>query len=172
MVRERWGGYDPGVPPEILWALAGLLVLLGLAGTVLPALPGVPLVFLGLLLGAWIDGFRKVGPVALVVLALLTLASIAVDLLSTALGAKKAGASRAAVVGSALGAFVGLFFGLPGLFVGPFAGALLGELYVRRDWKQAGKAGLATWLGIVLGTAVKIALAFTMVGIFVLAWVV
>ncbi len=153
-----------------LWVAAIALVLAGLFGTVLPALPGVPLVFVGLLLAAAIDGFSKVGVPTLVLLGLLTAAAVGVDLVASSLGAKKAGASKGAVAGSAIGAVVGLFFGLPGLLVGPFAGALLGELLVKKDWKQAGKAGLATWVGLALGTAAKVALAFAMVGLFVLAY--
>lgn len=156
---------------ELLWILGVLLILVGLAGTVLPALPGAPLVFAGLLLGAWADGFQKVGVFTLVVLGLLTVASTVIDLLATRLGAQRAGASRLAQVGAVLGTLVGLFFGLPGLFLGPFAGAVIGEYVSRRNWKQAGHAGLGTWLGILLGTAAKLAVAFTMIGIFVTAYV-
>lgn len=153
-----------------LWIAGIVLVLAGLAGTVLPALPGVPLVFVGLLLAAWADGFTKVGIPTLVLLGILTAVAVAVDLVAGSFGAKQAGASKGAVVGSAVGAIVGIFFGLPGLLVGPFAGALLGEFLVKKDWKQAGKAGVATWIGLALGTAAKVALAFTMVGLFALAY--
>lgn len=155
----------------LLWTVAVLLVLAGIAGAVLPALPGVPLVFAGLLLAAWIDGFEKVGPLPLALLALLTVLSLVVDVAATALGATKVGASRWAVAGAALGTVVGVFFGLPGLLLGPFVGAVIGELAVRKDWRQAGRAGVGTWLGVVFGTAAKLALAFTMVGVFVTAYV-
>ncbi len=153
-----------------LWTVAVLLVLAGIAGAVLPALPGVPLVFAGLLLAAWIDGFEKVGPLPLVFLALLTLLSFVVDFAATALGAKKVGASRWAVLGAALGTVVGVFFGFLGLLLGPFVGAVIGELVVQKDWRQAGRAGAGTWLGVVFGTAAKLALAFTMVGVFITAY--
>jgi uncharacterized protein YqgC (DUF456 family) len=153
-----------------LWTAAVLLVLAGIAGAVLPALPGVPLVFAGLLLAAWIDGFEKVGPLPLVFLALLTLLSFVVDFAATALGAKRVGASRWAVVGAALGTVAGVFFGFLGLLLGPFVGAVIGELVVQKDWRQAGRAGVGTWLGVVFGTAAKLALAFTMVGVFVTAY--
>ncbi|MBL8112348.1 MAG: DUF456 family protein [Acidobacteria bacterium] len=155
----------------LLWVLAACLVLLGLAGTILPALPGAPLVFAGLLLAAWIDGFQKVGIFPLVILGLLTVLTLVVDVVATALGAKKVGASRSAIVGSAIGTVVGLFFGIPGLLLGPFVGALLGEYSARKNWEQAGKAGLGTWLGIVLGTAVKLSVLFFMLGLFALAYV-
>lgn len=155
----------------LLWVLAACLVLLGLAGTILPALPGAPLVFAGLLLAAWIDGFQKVGIFPLVILGLLTVLTLVVDVVATALGAKKVGASRSAIVGSAIGTVVGLFFGIPGLLLGPFVGALLGEYSARKNWEQAGKAGLGTWLGIVLGTAVKLSVLFFMLGLFALAYI-
>ena len=85
----------------LLWFIAAMLVLVGLAGTLLPILPGVPLVFGGLLLGAWIDGFVHVGWPLLLVLALLTLLSVVVDVAATSLGAKGAGAGRAAMLGAA-----------------------------------------------------------------------
>lgn len=135
----------------------------------MPALPGAPLVFLGLLLAAWIDGFARVGPWTLAVLGILTALTIAVDVLSTALGAKRAGASKGALVGAAIGTVVGLFLGLVGVVVGPFVGALVGEFAVRRDWRQAGKAGVATWIGLAVGTAAKIAIVFAMLGVFALA---
>src|SRR5690242_9568746 len=105
----------------LLWVVAVLLVLAGLAGTVLPMLPGVPLVFAGLLLAAWADGFHAVGWPVLAVLAVLTLLSVIVDFAASSIGAKRAGATRAAVLGAAIGTAFGMFFGLPGLLLGPFA---------------------------------------------------
>ncbi|HEV7672154.1 MAG TPA: DUF456 family protein [Thermoanaerobaculia bacterium] len=157
---------------SLLWVVAVVLILVGMAGTVLPALPGTPLVFVGLLLAAWADGFTKVGWFTLVLLALLTAASLGIDFFASSLGAKKVGASRLAIAGSVLGGLVGFFFGLPGLFLGPFVGAALGEYISLRSLKRAGKVGLATWLGILFGTAAKIALAFTMLGLFIFAYVV
>ncbi|HEX3528740.1 MAG TPA: DUF456 family protein [Thermoanaerobaculia bacterium] len=156
----------------LLWVLAIALVLVGIAGAVLPALPGVPLVFVGLLLAAWIDGFQKVGWVTMTILGLLTLFSFALDFLATSLGAKKAGASKLAIAGGALGALVGLFFAIPGLILGPFVGAFLGELVARRGRNQAVKSGLGTWLGLVVGTAGRLALIVAMVAIFVTAYMI
>ncbi len=154
----------------LLLLLAALLVLVGLAGTLLPALPGAPLVFVGLLLAAWADGFAHVGAGTLVVLAALAVASLGVDLAATALGARRAGASPRAIAGAVLGTLVGLFFGIPGLLLGPFLGAALGEWTAHRELKRAGRVGLATWLGLLLGSAARLALACAMVGIFVAAW--
>src|SRR3546814_19668792 len=113
-----------------LWyVLAALMVIVGLAGTILPALPGLPLVFGGMLLAAWADGFERVEWWWLLVLGALTALSMVIDFWATAAGAKRVGASRKAVVGAVAGTVVGLFFGPLGLFAGPLVGALLGELW-------------------------------------------
>ncbi len=159
------------VPPDAadrapLWLLAGLLVAAGIAGTVMPLIPGAPLVFLGLLVAAWIDGFQRVGWVTLALLALLTLGSFAIEIWATRHGARRVGASGLAVCGAVLGSIAGLFFSLPGVVLGPFVGAFAGEYLARRNLRQAGRAGLATWLGLLLATAGRLALVFTMLGIF------
>jgi uncharacterized protein YqgC (DUF456 family) len=157
---------------EVLWwILALLLVVVGIAGSVLPALPGVTLVFLGLLLAAWIGDFQQVGPFPLVVLGLLTLLSFVIDLAATALGAKRVGATKLAVVGAALGTLAGVFLGLPGLILGPFVGAVVGELMSHGQVQQATRAGIATWIGLLFGTLAKLALVFTMLGLFALAYI-
>lgn len=150
--------------------LAVLLVVVGLVGVVIPALPGTVLIFAGLLLAAWSDGFSRVGVFTIVVLGFVTVATYFVDVAMMALGMQRLGATRRAAAGAAIGTLAGLFFGLPGLIVGPFAGAVLGELTNQRDWRRAGRAGVAAWIGFVIGTVVKIGLAFAMVGIFLTAW--
>ena len=162
-------------PTTLYYLLAIMLVVVGIAGTILPALPGLPLVFAGMLLAAWAGDFQQVGVPMLVVLGLLTVFSLAVDLWATALGAKRVGASRLAIIGAMLGTVGGLFFGPLGLLLGPFAGAIGGELIDRRslqkqDLGQAAKIGAGTWFGILFGTVLKLALAFTMLGLFALAW--
>ena len=154
----------------LYYALAVILVLVGVAGVILPALPGLPLVFAGMLLAAWAGDFQQIGWVTLVVLGVLTLVSVAVDFFATMVGAKRVGASRKALIGAVVGTFAGLFFGPVGLFVGPFVGALLGELWHGKELGQATKVGLGTWLGIVLGIVLKLGLAFAMLGLFAFAW--
>ena len=159
------------MPAETLYyILSGVLILAGIAGTVLPALPGLPLVFAGMALAAWAGDFQEVGVPMLVLLGLLTVLSLVVDFLATMLGAKRVGASRLALVGSVVGTLVGLFFGPIGLFAGPFLGALVGELIHGRQIHAAAKVGLGTWVGIVIGTVLKLGLAFAMLGLFALAW--
>ena len=153
----------------LLWTLAVALIAVGLVGVVLPAVPGTMLIFAGLVLGAWADGFTRVGPGTLVVLGLLAAASYGIDFAAAALGAKRLGASRRAMAGAALGTLLGLMFGLPGLIVGPFLGALLGELTTNRDLIRAGRMGVAAWVGFAIGMVAKVAMAFLMIGIFLAA---
>lgn len=157
-------------PAPYWYILAAALVMVGLAGVVLPALPGLPLVFAGMLLAAWAGDFERIGVVTLVALGLLTVLSLVADFVATAAGAKRVGAGPMAVWGAALGTLAGIFFGPLGLLAGPFLGALLGELWHTRALRRATHVGLATWLGLLLGTVLKLALAFAMVGLFVLAW--
>jgi len=153
----------------LLWLLATVLVLAGLLGLLLPVLPGAPLVFAGLLVAAWAEDFAYVGTPTLTLLAVLALLTYAVDFAATALGAKRFGASKRAVIGAAVGALVGLFFGLPGILLGPFIGAMIGELTAQRGLGDAGRAGLGATIGLVLGVAGKLAIAFSMLGLFAAA---
>ena len=156
---------------EILWyVIAAILIVAGLVGTILPALPGVPLVFCGMLLAAWADHFAHVGTFTLIVLGVLTVIAIVVDFVAGIVGAKRVGASRYAVVGAALGTLIGIFFGLPGLLLGPFVGALVGELVAGGSVRKATGVGVGTWLGFLLGAVLKLAICFAMLGIFALAF--
>ena len=153
-----------------LWyTLAAVLIIVGLLGTILPVLPGLPVMFTGMWLAAWVDGYEHITAGTLVVLGLLVLASIGVDLLSSLVGAKRAGASGKGLFGAGLGGVVGLFFGLPGLIAGPLLGAAAGEMAHGRDWQQASRIGLGTWVGLLLGAILKLALAFAMLALFSLA---
>jgi uncharacterized protein YqgC (DUF456 family) len=156
----------------LLWTIGIVLVIVGLVGTVLPALPGAMLIVAGLVVAAWADGFTKVGVVTLVIIGVIGAASYLVDFAAAALGAKKFGASPRAMVGAGLGTLLGLFLGIPGLIIGPFLGAVIGELTVHRDMAKVGKAGFAAWIGFLVGMAVKVGIAFLMIGIFLLALVV
>lgn len=151
-------------------ALAVIVVIVGVAGIVIPGLPGPILIFAGLVLAAWSDGFAHVGVFTLVAIGVLTVATYVIDVAVMAMGMKHLGATKRAMAGAAIGTLAGLFLGLPGVIIGPFAGAVLGELTAQRDIRLAGRAGAAAWIGIVLGTAAKVSLAFVMIGIFLAAW--
>lgn len=150
----------------LIWILAVLLVVGGLLGLVLPALPGPLLLFAGLLLAAWAEAFVHVGAKTLTVLGVMAALALLADFIAGALGASRYGASGRSVAGAALGALAGLFFGLPGLLLGPFIGALLGELSARRDLVAASRAGVGATIGLIVGTAAKLALGIAMIGVF------
>lgn len=152
-----------------LWIMAAVLVSVGLAGIVLPAVPGTILLFSGLVLAAWAEDFKYVGLGTVIVLILLSLLTYMIDIAASAFGARQFGASKRAAIGAALGAGIGIFFGLPGILIGPFLGAVFGEFSIHDDLRQAGKAGVGAWLGLLLGVAVKLALAFAMLGVFITA---
>lgn len=155
-----------------LWTLAGLLIVAGVAGTVLPVLPGTALVLAGIVLAAWIDDFTRIGGVTLAVVALLAVLSWVLEFAAGLMGAGRVGASRQALAGAAIGTVVGLFLGLVGVLFMPLVGAAAGEYLARRDQQRALHVGLAAWLGILVGLVAKVVLAFTMIGVFVVALIV
>jgi uncharacterized protein YqgC (DUF456 family) len=153
----------------VLWMVGVLLVIAGIAGIVLPALPGHLLIFAGLFLAAWADNFTRVSGWTLALIGVIGAFSYTVDFAAAALGAKRVGASPRAVVGAGLGTLLGIPFGLPGVLLGPLAGAVLGELTLHRQWKRAAGVGVAAWIGFLIGTVVKVGLAFAMIAIFIAA---
>ena len=148
------------------WVLSAGLILLGMAGIVLPALPGTVLVLAGIVVGAWIDDFTRVGWFALSIVTVLAVLAWVMEYVAALLGAKRAGASRQAVIGAALGTVAGIFMGLVGVLFMPLVGAAIGEFIARKDHNRAVKVGVATWLGLMAGMLAKVVLAFMMVGIY------
>lgn len=153
----------------LLWTLCVLLIVAGLAGTVLPALPGTLFVLAGIVLGAWIDGFVRVGWVVVTVVTVLAVLAWVLDYVAGLLGAQKVGASKQAIIGAALGTVAGIFMGLVGVLFMPLVGAAIGEYVAQRDHGRAVKVGVATWLGIMAGLVAKVVIAFMMIGVFVAA---
>ncbi len=152
-----------------LWTLVVLLIVVGVAGTVLPALPGVILVLAGIVLGAWIDDFTRVSTVTVAIVSVLAVAAWLIEYLAGVMGAKKVGASKEAIIGALIGTVLGIFTGLWGLLFMPLLGAVAGQYLVDRDWIRARNVGIATWIGMAIGTLAKIALTFLMIGIFIAA---
>lgn len=149
----------------LLYVLGALALLAGLAGLLLPVLPGAPLLLTGAVLLGWAGDFARVGPRTLGVAAALTLLMLAVDWIAAVLGAKAFGASRWAMAGAVAGALIGLFFGLPGILLGPVVGAVAFELWKDPDVPRAARAGLGVAVGFVVGSAVKMALGLALVGL-------
>lgn len=150
------------------WIIAAILTFTGLSGMLLPVLPGAPLLFLGLLFGAWADGFNYVGIWTLLVLAVMTGLTYVVEFAASVLGVKKFGGSKRAMVGAVVGGIGGLFFGVPGILLGPFLGAVIGELSLQRSLDEASRAGFGTVVGLAIGVAGKLAIGIAMIGIFIL----
>jgi len=153
----------------LLYALGAVALLVGLAGVVLPAVPGSLLLVAGALLVGWAEGFTRVSRWTVAACAAIGVLIWAVDLAAGVLGAKAFGASKWAVVGSAVGLLAGLFLGLPGIVLGPVIGALAFEYARDPNFERALRAGVGAFLGFVLGSAVKIALAFVLVGVLAVA---
>jgi len=156
----------------VWWIVAVALMLVGVAGTVLPALPGMPFILAGAWVAAAIGDYSQIGTKTLILLGVLTAIGMAVDWVASAMGAQRAGASKAGLVGAAVGTVLGIFTGLWGLIFMPLIGAAVGEFIGHRDLLRAGKVGVATWLGMLAGAVIKIAIAFTMIGIVAVALVV
>ncbi|MDB5939766.1 MAG: putative rane protein [Polaromonas sp.] len=157
------------VADSLWWAFSTGLIVLGLAGIVLPALPGTVLVLAGIVVGAWIDDFTRVGWFAIATSTALAALAWVLDYVAALLGAKRAGASRQAVIGAALGTVAGIFMGLIGVFFMPLVGAAIGEFMARQDHHRAVKVGVATWLGLMADMLAKVVLAFMMVGLYLVA---
>ncbi len=151
----------------LLWVLSVLLIVVGVAGTVLPALPGTLFVLGGIVLGAWIDDFTRVGWVIVTLVSVLAVLAWVLDYVAGLLGAQRAGASRQAIIGAALGTVAGIFMGLVGVLFMPLVGAAIGEYIAQQDHRRAAKVGVATWLGIMAGLVSKVVIAFMMIGLFI-----
>jgi len=151
----------------VLWIVAILLIVVGVAGVVLPALPGAVLVFAGIALAAWIDDFNRVSGWTVGVTGVLMVIAWASDYVAGLMGAKKVGASKQAIVGAAVGTLAGIFTGLWGLIFMPLVGAAIGEYMAHPELARAGKVGVATWIGMAVGVIAKVVIVFVMLGIFV-----
>jgi uncharacterized protein YqgC (DUF456 family) len=152
----------------LLWIAAVIFISAGIIGLIIPAVPGPSLLLIGLICAAWAEGFEYIGWGTVTVLILLTGGAFLIDFVAGALGAKRSGASKQATYGALLGAVVGIFFGLVGAFIGPFIGAFVAELLVRRQAKQATEVGVMTLIGVVIGAAAKVAIGFTMIGLYII----
>ena len=155
--------------------VAVLLVVIGIAGTILPMLPGVPLVFAGLLLAAWHGGFNEVGVLTIVIIAAIAILAWVIDFAASIMTAKKFGASKYALWGAGIGALLGIAGGIVGLIIGPAIGAVVGELISHKSTSKeattkATTVGIAAGLGFVLALAIKIVLVLVMLAIFAYAY--
>lgn len=149
-----------------LYLLSAALIIGGLAGAVLPALPGIPMIFGGIWLAAAVDQYRHLGVWWLLLIGALGAVGVIVDFVAGSLGARRVGASQRALWGAGLGTFVGMFLGIPGLIFGPFLGALVGELASGTSVLRSAHVGVGTWLGLLFGALIKLVISFVMIGLF------
>jgi uncharacterized protein len=156
---------------DILWyVLASALIVVGLAGAMVPVLPGIPFIFAGIWLIAGVDGYRHLGVWWLLGIAGVGAVGLTLDLLAGALGAKRVGASKQAVCGALAGTVIGLLFGLPGLLLGPFFGAMLGELAAGNSILRSTHVGVGAWFGLIFGAIIKLVSSLMMVALFGAGW--
>jgi len=154
----------------LLNVVAAALIALGLAGAIVPAVPGIPLIFAGIWLIAGVDHYHHLGLWWLIGIAAVGTIGLTIDLLAAALGVKRVGASKQAVSGALVGTVIGLFFGLPGLFLGSFVGAVLGELVAGSSVLRSTNVGVSAWFGLIFGTIIKLVSSLMMVALFGAAW--
>jgi uncharacterized protein len=154
----------------VWYIIAGLLIAVGLAGAVVPLLPGIPLIFAGIWLIAAVDHYHHLGSWWLVSIASIGALGLAMDVAAGALGARRVGASPRAIWGALLGTLIGLPFAIPGLVLGPFVGAVLGELSAGKSVLRSTHVGFGAWIGLIFGTIVKLVVSLIMVALFGAAW--
>ena len=154
----------------LLYAIAAVLIVVGLLGAIVPALPGIPLIFGGIWLISALDHYRHAGLWWLIFIAFIGTLGLTIDLIAGVLGAKRVGASHQAMVGALVGTVIGLFLGLPGLLLGPFLGAVLGELAAGNSLAHSTRVGVGAWAGLIFGTIMKLVSSVTMLALFGVRW--
>jgi uncharacterized protein YqgC (DUF456 family) len=157
---------------NVLLLILGVgIIAAGIISLALPIVPGVAIIYLGIVTVAWADDFTRIGPVMLFAMLALTLVAMIADNVAGIFGARRAGASGWGVFGAGVGALVGIPFGLPGVILGPAVGALAFEYMKNPDLKRAGKAGLGGLLGFFLGVVAKAIFGVMLVGLALVAYI-
>jgi uncharacterized protein YqgC (DUF456 family) len=154
--------------PAAAFLIALAVMLVGLAGVVMPALPGIPLIWLAMLGYGLYEGFREMSPGFLIVTFLVAVISMVAEHYTKAWGARRYGAGRAGMWGALVGSILGLFFMPIGLLAGPFLGALIGELMAGRSAEEALRAGWGGLMGVLGSVVVNFILALMLVLAFIL----
>jgi uncharacterized protein len=151
--------------------VVALLMLSGVIGALVPMIPGTPLILAGAVVYAFATDFTVIGVGRLVVLAVIAALAWGLEHVAGAIGARRSGGSRYAVVGALVGTLVGFFFPPIGLLLGPLAGAIGGELVRTGNLDESLKSGIGAFIGTLAGAVVHFALAVMMVALFVYwAW--
>lgn len=152
----------------VVWFALVVLIIAAL-GTILPVLPGLPLMAIVIILYGWWEKFENVDSTLVIVTLVLTALGTLLDYFSGPYTAKRVGASKWGVIGAVLGGILGiLILGPIGLIAGPFGGAFLGEILGGQKFNQASKVGLASVVGTLAGSLIKLAFALTLLVMFFL----
>lgn len=146
--------------------IAICVMLVGVAGTVVPLLPGLPLIWLTMLVYAFIEGFESVDAAFLILTLIVLIAAEAADYFGRAWGARRFGATKRGALGAVVGSLVGLFFLPLGLIVGPFLGVVVAELLAGRTTSESIRAGWGGLLGTLGSMVVKFTIAVGMTIVF------
>jgi hypothetical protein len=155
----------------LLLALAIVFMIVGIAGCLLPVLPGPPLSYLGLVV-LHFTRFADISKNLFIILGIVAVVVTIVDYIVPIWGTKKFGGSKYGMRGATVGLIIGLFLGPLGIIIGPFIGAVVGELIFKDDVKYALKAGFGSLLGFLTGVGLKLAASLLMTFYFVKALVV
>ena len=143
----------------LLIVFAFLLLVAGIAGCVLPLLPGPPLAYAGMLLLHLTDKVHFTTPQLVIWLVVVFVLQV-VDYITPLLGSKYSGGASFGNRGCMAGTLLGLFFMPWGVIVGPFIGAVVGEMLGGQDLSHAIRAGIGTLLGFLVGTLLKVIVCF------------
>jgi len=152
-------------------ALAIVLMILGIAGCLLPVLPGPPLTYLGLVV-LHFTRFADISKNLFILLGIVAVVVTVIDYVVPIWGTRQFGGSKYGMRGATVGLIIGLFLGPPGIIIGPFIGAVVGELIFKDDFKYALKAGFGSLLGFLTGVGLKLAAALLMTFYFIRALIV
>jgi len=154
----------------VIFILALLVMLVGLAGIILPVVPGVPIIFIAALLYALLTDFATISSQTIIIFAVLTVLSLLLDWLATAVGVKKMGGSYIGMIGAFVGMIAGLLLpgvGIIGFVIGAFVGAFLFELLISKKAQVALRAGFGSFIGFIAGGLLKFVIGASMIGVFV-----
>lgn len=148
---------------EWIWIVAGIVLsVVGIIGSVLPALPGPPLNYIALLI-LHFSGRHEFTDRFLISWLIITLAVLALDYLIPIYGARMSGGTKKGIWGATIGLVAGIFLFPPfGMIIGPFIGAVIGEMLAGKDLNLAIRAGTGTFIGFIAGTVVKLAVSIIM----------
>ena len=153
-----------------LLALAIVLMIVGIAGCLLPVLPGPPLSYVGLVV-LHFTRFADISKNLFIILAIVAVVVTVIDYVVPIWGTRRFGGSKYGVRGATVGLIIGLFLGPLGIIIGPFIGAVVGELIFKDDIKYALKAGFGSLLGFLTGVGLKLAASLLITFYFVKALV-